>query len=81
MALEFCSATPDLSGAALARLATAADVEGTTEKYFKGLSEIKSSKDSYDEVNKKTYGIGQSAIWQRTHSRKRNLSRLSESRH
>lgn len=42
--------TPPESGAALARLATAADVEGTTGKYFEGLSEIKSSKDGYDEV-------------------------------
>ncbi|KAF7886796.1 uncharacterized protein EAF02_003443 [Botrytis sinoallii] len=41
--------TPAESGAALARLATAADVEGTTGKYFEGLNEIKSSKDSYDE--------------------------------
>ncbi|TGO24321.1 hypothetical protein BPAE_0106g00260 [Botrytis paeoniae] len=40
--------TPAESGAALARLATAADVEGTTGKYFEGLNEIKSSKDSYD---------------------------------
>ncbi|KAM0191805.1 hypothetical protein ACHAPC_002117 [Botrytis cinerea] len=41
--------TPAESGTALARLATAADVEGTTGKYFEELSEIKSSKDSYDE--------------------------------
>ncbi|KAF7900832.1 hypothetical protein EAF00_003053 [Botryotinia globosa] len=40
---------PAESGVALARLATAADVEGTTGKYFEGLNEIKSSKDSYDE--------------------------------
>ncbi|KAH8904750.1 dehydrogenase/reductase [Coniochaeta sp. PMI_546] len=37
------------SGAALARLAIGADVEGVSGKYFEGLKEIKSSKDSYDE--------------------------------
>lgn len=41
--------TPAESGAALARLAVGADVEGTTGKYFEGLKEIRSSVDSYDE--------------------------------
>lgn len=41
--------TPAESGAALARLAVGADVEGVSGKYFEGLKEIKSSKDSYDE--------------------------------
>lgn len=40
--------TTQESGAALARLATAADVEGVTGKYWEGLKEIESSKDSYD---------------------------------
>jgi NAD(P)-dependent dehydrogenase (short-subunit alcohol dehydrogenase family) len=40
---------PEESGAALARLATGADVDGVSGKYFEGLKEIKSSKDSYDE--------------------------------
>lgn len=40
--------TTQESGAALARLTTAADVEGVTGKYWEGLKEIKSSKDSYD---------------------------------
>ena len=35
------------SGAALARLAVGADVEGVTGKYFEGLREIPSSEDSY----------------------------------
>lgn len=35
------------SGAALARLAIGADVEGVSGKYFEGLKEIPSSKDSY----------------------------------
>ncbi|ESZ92203.1 dehydrogenase/reductase [Sclerotinia borealis F-4128] len=47
--------TPAESGAALARLAISADVEGTTGKHFEGLEEIKSSLDSY-------YGTGQSTI-------------------
>lgn len=37
------------SGHALARLAVGADVSGVSGKYFEGLKEIKSSKDSYDE--------------------------------
>ncbi|KAF7876774.1 hypothetical protein EAF04_001857 [Stromatinia cepivora] len=41
--------TPAESGAALARLAIGADVEGATGRYFEGLEEIKSSVDSYDE--------------------------------
>jgi NAD(P)-dependent dehydrogenase (short-subunit alcohol dehydrogenase family) len=39
--------TPAESGAALARLAMGADVEGVSGKYFEGLREIPSSKDSY----------------------------------
>lgn len=37
------------SGAALAHLAIADDVQGATGKYYEGLREIPSSKDSYDE--------------------------------
>jgi NAD(P)-dependent dehydrogenase (short-subunit alcohol dehydrogenase family) len=40
--------TPEDSGAALARLAVGADVEGVSGVYFEGLKEIKSSDDSYD---------------------------------
>lgn len=36
------------SGQALARLAIAEDVEGVSGKYFEGMKEIESSKDSYD---------------------------------
>lgn len=42
--------TPKESGANLARLATAKDVEGLTGVYFEGDHQIKSSMDSYDEV-------------------------------
>lgn len=38
------------SGAALARLAVRADVDGVSGVYFEGLKEIKSSDDSYDRV-------------------------------
>lgn len=41
--------TPAESGAALARLAVGKDVEGVSGRYFEGLKEIKSSRDSYDE--------------------------------
>ncbi|KAI1089365.1 NAD(P)-binding protein [Rostrohypoxylon terebratum] len=41
---------PEESGAALARLAIGEDVEGVSGKYFEGVKEIRSSKDSYDEV-------------------------------
>jgi NAD(P)-dependent dehydrogenase (short-subunit alcohol dehydrogenase family) len=40
---------PQESGAALARLAIGTDVEGVSGKYFEGLNDLKSSKDSYDE--------------------------------
>ncbi|POS71438.1 oxidoreductase [Diaporthe helianthi] len=39
--------SPAESAAALARLAVSPDVEGVTGKYFEGMKEIKSSKDSY----------------------------------
>lgn len=39
---------PAESAAALARLAVSPDVEGVTGKYFEGMKEIDSSKDSYD---------------------------------
>ena len=38
---------PEESGAALARLAVSEDVEGVSGKYFEGMREIDSSKDSY----------------------------------
>ncbi|XDG07768.1 hypothetical protein ABKA04_007383 [Annulohypoxylon sp. FPYF3050] len=41
---------PEESGAALARLAIGADVEGVSGKYFEGVEEIRSSKDSYDQA-------------------------------
>lgn len=41
--------TPAESGAALARLAVGSEVEGVSGRYFEGLEEIKSSRDSYDE--------------------------------
>ncbi|KAI1104959.1 dehydrogenase/reductase [Jackrogersella minutella] len=41
--------SPKESGRALARLAVGEDVEGVSGKYFEGLREIKSSRDSYDE--------------------------------
>ncbi|OIW27014.1 dehydrogenase/reductase [Coniochaeta ligniaria NRRL 30616] len=41
--------TKEESGAALARLAVGVDVEGVSGKYFEGLKERESSKDSYDE--------------------------------
>ena len=41
--------TAEESGAALARLAIGADLEGVSGKYFEGFREIKSSRDSYDE--------------------------------
>lgn len=41
--------TAEESGQALARLAVGKDVEGVSGRYFEGLREIKSSKDSYDE--------------------------------
>ncbi|KAB5518123.1 hypothetical protein GE09DRAFT_978568 [Coniochaeta sp. 2T2.1] len=41
--------TPEESGAALARLAVGADVEGVSGRYFEGLKDLPSSKDSYDE--------------------------------
>ena len=41
--------TPVSSGKALARLAVGEDAEGVSGKYFEGMKEIKSSKDSYDE--------------------------------
>ncbi|KAJ9149320.1 Dehydrogenase reductase protein [Pleurostoma richardsiae] len=40
---------PEESGAALARAAVGSDLQGVSGKYFEGLKEIKSSKDSYDE--------------------------------
>ncbi|KAJ5212513.1 uncharacterized protein N7498_004159 [Penicillium cinerascens] len=40
--------TPQESGAALARLAVADDVEGVSGVYYEGLNEIKSSEASYD---------------------------------
>lgn len=40
---------PSESGAALARLAVGADVEGVSGVYYEGLKEIKSSEDSYDQ--------------------------------
>lgn len=42
--------TPAESGAALARLAVGAVVEGVSGRYFEGLKEIKSSKNNYDEA-------------------------------
>ncbi|KAI1455531.1 NAD(P)-binding protein [Annulohypoxylon moriforme] len=41
---------PQESAAALARLAIGSDVEGESGKYFEGMKQIKSSKDSYDEA-------------------------------
>lgn len=41
--------TPEESGRALARLAIDKELQGVSGKYFEGLNEIKSSKDSYDE--------------------------------
>jgi len=41
--------TPEESGAALARLAVGADVEGVSGRYFEGVQDLKSSVDSYDE--------------------------------
>lgn len=40
---------PEESGATLARVATGPEVDGVSGKYFEGLKEIKSGKDSYDE--------------------------------
>ena len=41
--------TPEESGAALARLAIGADVEGVSGRYFEGVEDVKSSVVSYDE--------------------------------
>ncbi|ROV97973.1 hypothetical protein VMCG_07068 [Cytospora schulzeri] len=41
---------PEDSAASLTRLATGADVNGVSGKYFEGRKEISSSKDSYDEA-------------------------------
>ncbi|OTB04738.1 hypothetical protein M426DRAFT_320602 [Hypoxylon sp. CI-4A] len=50
---------PSESGASLARLAIAEDVQGVTAEYFEGRKPIRSSKDSYDEAK-------QEDLWQWT---------------